>query len=73
MLKKYLVIPDYVVSKNDGDEHFVSAADLIRLYGVHPKECVLAVGKTKELIAYFYRDLIKLTPKYDGDYTLEKK
>jgi hypothetical protein len=38
--KKYLVIGDYVTS-DDGDRHYVSARELVRLYGVNIKECEL--------------------------------
>lgn len=36
---KYLVCPGAVFSKNDGQEHFISAEQLIRLYKVNPKDC----------------------------------
>lgn len=38
-MAKYLIIGDWVRSKNDGDRHYISARQLIELYGLDPKEC----------------------------------
>lgn len=37
-MKKYLVIADYVTSQNDGDRHFITFNQLMRLYGVRAEE-----------------------------------
>jgi len=75
---KYLVIPDWVVSKNDGQLHYINADKLIKLYGVDRKECKI-LGDNKpdcqsriynRILFDQYKDLIKLTPRYDGDYKL---
>lgn len=39
--KKYLVRPSKVVSKNDGDVHFIGAREIMRLHGVDPRECIV--------------------------------
>lgn len=39
--KKFIVQPDFILSKFDGDEHYINAHQLIDLYGVNPAECVL--------------------------------
>lgn len=39
--KKYLVGPSRVVSKSDGDVHYISARQLMDLHGVDPRECVV--------------------------------
>jgi hypothetical protein len=41
MRKKYLVRPSEVVSKTDGQVHHIGAAQLMRLHGVHPHECIV--------------------------------
>lgn len=72
MEKKYVVWPDYVRSKTDGQEHFISFRQLCHLYGVNPAECydasmveiVRGIDRTK---------LIDLMPRYDGNYTLPTK
>lgn len=69
--KKYLVL-----TFNFG-ELYVSAEQLIRLYGVDPKECIIlpAPPITPD---YYYnhvlknnKNLIVLKPRLDGNYTLE--
>lgn len=71
-MKKYLVIPGYVVSKNDGDRHFINSDQLMRLYGVKQEECVFyssleaARGKSGN------EKLIILVPRPDGKYNLPK-
>lgn len=57
---KYHVVPGWVTSKYDGDRHFISAHELIRLYEVDPREC------TRDPIKGL--GLIRLTPRYHGDY-----
>ena len=75
--KKYLVKPDYVQSKNDGQVHFVTCGKLVKLYGVNPKDCVLWNKNIEDtylnwhtLFNKQYGHLIWLTPSYHGDYTL---
>jgi hypothetical protein len=66
MNKKWLVLSDYVISRNDGDKHFITCARLCHLYGVNPKECVFGqIGDGKR-----YPNLPILAPRYDGDYSL---
>ena len=65
--RKYLVVPMEVVSENDGDTHFINAGQLIKLYGVPPKEC-LVYGDN--MAGHTIEGLIKLTPRQDGDYSL---
>ena len=40
-MKKYLLHPGYVVSKTDGDRHYITSQMLMKLYNVSPKECVI--------------------------------
>jgi hypothetical protein len=73
---RYLLCPGYVKSKYDGDEHYIGAMRLARLYGVDPRKCGifepswLARSLGLRLDERRYKDLIKLVPRYDGDYTL---
>lgn len=60
--KKYALHPGTVVSKTDGDWHFISAKKLATLYRVHISECVIARHPVP--------DLINLYPRHDGNYTL---
>lgn len=65
--KIYLVIPGNVVSKTDGQEHWLNGRALIGLYQVDPKDCVV-VGEYSRLKSY--PTLIPLFPKFDGNYTV---
>lgn len=67
MIKKYLLLPGRVESKTDGQFHYVGILQLMRLYGVDSRECVVAgLGMDTS-------DLIRLRPRYDGDYRLPSR
>lgn len=74
-VKKYLVCPGFVISKRDGDRHWIDARRLIQLYQVDPEECL--IKKDDQTPNRFYqgrgRELIVLRPKYDGDYPIFKR
>lgn len=69
---KYIVYDGKVKSKNDGDIHYISHQQVIRLFGVNPTECLLVNrpdwfrGYSKE----FLETLKVLQPKQNGDYSL---
>lgn len=78
--KKYAVWPGLVTSKTDGQVHFISAAQLVMLYGVKWDECIVydaarlyelpdSVRESRMAVA---ESLIPLRPRYDGNYTLPK-
>lgn len=69
MNPKYIVLPGWVYSKNDGDRHFISGEQLIRLYGVNPKECLI-VREGQEVGRFRQADQIILEPDYSGEYKL---
>lgn len=88
-MKKYLVIPGFVISQYDGDKHFISSLQLIRLYRVRREECIIC--DTREMLERRYQtsslheisqilnrqynnsNLIVLHPRYDGDYYLQRE
>lgn len=59
----YYVCPGNVISKNDGDFHFVSAQSLIDLYRVKPSACIT---DRRRLIPGL--DYITLCPSNSGKY-----
>ena len=67
---KYVVIPDWVTSINDGERHYINAHQLMNLYKVNPRECVIQHGDQR-MIKNFDK-LIPLRPRYNGDYTLRE-
>lgn len=69
-MKKYIVEPGPITSKNDGDIHHISAGRLMELYGVKPSECVIYRDRS-DLLGLRGTFLI-LTPRFDGDYRLER-
>jgi len=70
-MKKYLVVTNPIRSKNDGEEHFIRALHLCYFYGVDRADCVFAVnGDLSSFDGYDLSELIILTPRSDGDYTL---
>lgn len=68
---KYVLIPGHILSRTDGDEHYISAAKLAELYGVDLKECDVKYYDQRDFGKTF-EDLIKLTPRSDGNYRIPK-
>ena len=60
----FLLCPGDVVSKSDGQTHFISAMQLVKLYGVQPYECTYDSPYNRR------EGLLHLEPNYDGDYSL---
>jgi hypothetical protein len=69
---KYAVYPGYVISKNDGDEHYIGARQLMRLYGVSQRECRI-FDKHHHHLNSAADGLIALYPRFDGNYTLQQE
>ncbi|MGD8786208.1 MAG: hypothetical protein PVJ60_02195 [Phycisphaerales bacterium] len=65
--KKYIVCPGWIISKNDGDHHYITADMLIRLYGVDRRECIIA-DEGHFARAHDLDHLPRLWPLYDGNY-----
>jgi len=71
---KYIVWPGYIISKNDGDRHYISAEQLVSLYGVSIRECIVINGPEERYkLRGINRDLINLFPRADGKYKPYKK
>jgi len=68
---KYIIDPGYVRSKSDGDVHYISAQQLMKLYNVSPAECLINhVDNWQGYTDDFIGNLIWLRARIDGDYTL---
>lgn len=59
---KYLLLPSSVISQRDGRNHYISAARLIKLYGVRLEEC------TDDPCGRDASKLIPLRPDPTGEY-----
>lgn len=60
----YALHPGYVISKEDGDQHWIGVSALVRLYGLKPGEYVV----WQENRGYRHEDYEHLWPQFDGDY-----
>ena len=73
---RYVLCPGMVTSQNDGQEHYIGPMALARLYGVRLDECEIYEPAPQWREFEFRRaqvrtlGLIRLTPRYDGDYSL---
>lgn len=65
-MRKYVLMPGYVRSKNDDDLHYIGVAALAKLYRVRLSECAVVrdVIDARNLTG----DEIWLRPRYDGQY-----
>lgn len=66
--KRYLVCGGFVISKNDGQRHYVDARRVARLYHVDPVECHF-VGSLG-LHELSLPDVVLLMPDSTGQYKL---
>jgi hypothetical protein len=71
-MKKYVVVPGYVISQYDGEKHFIDGWRLIDLYGVDPDECLMIdLNRRAEMMhAIQNLNLIVLGTRADGDYSI---
>ena len=71
---RYVLMPGYIQSRNDGQAHYINAEKLSALYGVKLQECFVYDRYNPE--HRFWRaekgDIL-LRPRWDGDYQLPKK
>ncbi len=71
---KYIVRPGYVTSRTDGSRHYISASRLMRLHGVHIRECIIVRGPEDHYkLRGIKKDLINLFPRADGKYKVFTK
>jgi hypothetical protein len=76
MSKRYVIHPGEVVSSSDGDIHFISAEQLVHLYGVNRLECIIDTEKGGQWARGYTKDvldgLVHLYPRKDGNYEIPK-
>lgn len=66
MTKKYALHPGNIVSRFDGDIHYIGVAALARLYELRPDEYIVWTDSAR--LKYFWEDVIHLFPREDGNY-----
>jgi len=69
---KYIIHEGYIISKNDGDAHFIKGEQLIKLYRLKRSECEIIRYNDKRKHLWFKSNYIHLYPKFDGNYNIEK-
>ena len=75
--KKYVVCPDYILSKNDGQLHFIGPMKSMQPYNVNPKDCEIYEPAPYWTNSWYRaaqrlcKGLIVLAPRYHGDYNIE--
>lgn len=73
-MKKYIVYGDFIISRTDGQMHYITAYTTMRLYGLNERECILIdrdrLDKARELDTSKF---ISLYPDYAGKYELNVK
>lgn len=68
--KNFLVVPGPILSRIDGDRHYISAGRLMDLYGVHREECIIIDSSRNAYLYGRYEGCLILEPRFDGDYSL---
>lgn len=70
---EYVVSPGDVWSREDGQRHHIGYSQLIHLYHVDPRVCIIDDGKgsLREYDGEFLKTLIWLKPRLDGNYSLD--
>jgi hypothetical protein len=68
--RRYIVEPGWVISKTDGQEHFIGADQLIRLYGVDRRDCIIINSDEDYKTHRLDLNDVRLQPRHSGDYTL---
>jgi len=78
MKRKYVVFGGEVISKNDGEIHYIPAYKVCELYGLNPHASNVILVDIRRPETYKWLSLMKLEdgswtflyPRSDGNYTL---
>lgn len=67
--KKYVLHPGPVISRTDGQKHYISAAKLANLYGISERDCLVQMYRAPQLVSV-PKNAVHLYPRGDGNYAL---
>ncbi len=71
MSKKYALHPGVIISKSDGEEHYIPASRLAQLYEVDGHDCIVWDSQRPEtFLGRKEENYIHLYPRTDGKYAL---
>lgn len=74
--KRFVILADWVRSKTDGDWHWISARQLLRLYNFDPAECILIESESawnRWLKTHNPTQFKIFSVRYQGDYQTVQK
>ena len=69
---KYAIYPGWIISRTDGERHFIGYAELIRLYMLSARDCFNA-QRPEAMKGRDSSQIKEIFPRYDGHYPLCKK
>ena len=73
-MKKHNVWPGFVISRSDGERHYISGLQLVELYKVPLPECIIVISPWDHYgLRRNDKELIHLFPRNDGNYKLPLK
>lgn len=67
----YVVCPGWMMSKNDGQQHYVGVQQLMRLYGINERRHDVHIHPERRDEYHGWNppsDAVYLWPRYHGDY-----
>ena len=68
-IPRTILCPGFVISKTDGDRHYISARELARLYCVRLDDCLIDDTANAGIRGIVLEDGdIRLYPRIDGNY-----
>ena len=66
--ERFVLHPGPVISKNDGQEHYISSVQLARLHGLNMRDCVVIKHNDPSYRKERYAHMVHLYPRSDGLY-----
>ena len=68
-MRRIILHPGYVVSRKDGDTHYINQYQLATLYGLDITKCIVMGDTPREQLGFRTQEGdIHLYVRYDGDY-----
>lgn len=73
MKNKFIIISNYIISKNDGQKHFITLPQLLSCYKVSVKDVLLesSLYELFKLQSEYYLNCKLLTPRHSGNYDIK--
>lgn len=69
----YMLHAGFVISKSDGQQHFINESQLRKLYKLKFAQCVNFMSVSQRTAMSNDVKIINLYPRYDGNYTIKQQ